>query len=119
MFARLIPLIVVLGLEPGCSHSDCVFKSGRTCEHGTTCECDDGCNQCSCNDGELQHSAMACKPGEVGSATCLHASSACGKTDEAVCGAYYPDKLGHWYCPGGDASVCPATGCAFYGRYHT
>jgi hypothetical protein len=115
----LVALFAAVTVASSGCRKDCTFASGRTCADGDTCQCDDGCNQCSCKAGEMRETAMACgwmlgQPDTLTYCELPHPSS-CRAMDERYdeCN-YWPATMGmhELFCEASQP-VCPAAGCVF------
>jgi hypothetical protein len=52
-------LVSAVALISGCNSGECQ-DGGRTYEDGQNWTCGDGCNTCSCRDGDVLQTAIAC-----------------------------------------------------------
>merc|ERR1719402_835365 len=56
LICRLIPIL------PGCQRKTCIDELGRIYDEGETKTCPDGCNRCTCNEGNLFWTEAWCPP---------------------------------------------------------
>ncbi len=60
MRALFLTLPAILALTTGCAGEDCTTPGGKVIPHGESALDDEDCNTCTCDDGALSCTEMAC-----------------------------------------------------------